>query len=212
MNHRSLCIILLGWVAIASGCDRGGSAPVPSPAPAKAPATGLTTGSTTAPTIAPAPPEPKLLDAVSVSVGDESYLLPPMVLRFRQSPADPTADLTETRSELLLSGHEKAEPTGNSLILNMTSAATTPDDLLSMPWSYQALDDQWTDTTQGLSLDDERFILRPYDVLVRFAPDRDRVTITITGSFLRFDTLANPQLPGKVVAVEAQFVAGLVVQ
>lgn len=176
------------------GDDPAAEAPAPDPTPAA-----------TQPALPPKPIEPPQLDSVSIAVADEVYLLPPMVLRFWPRPDESGADL-------LLSGHEKAEPTGHTLVLSMAVDAQDIGQLHQTAWTYLAPSDEWTDTTQGLTLSEGRFVLRPYDVTVRFTPVDGVVKINITGRFLRFDTRANPELPGKPMPVEAAFDAALVVE
>ena len=188
--RMSRLVLLAGLCA--PGCGEDAATPMPSdasPPPATAPTT--------------VPADPAALPSAAVTVADEPYLLPPMVLRFRA---------VGEGAGLLVSGHEKAEPTGNTLVLAMTTPAQDLVQLAAMPWTFQAATDEWTDTPQGVSLRDERYVLRPYNVTVRFEPGESTVKVTINGDFLRFDTNANPELAGRPTPVEAEFDAALVVQ
>ncbi len=148
--------------------------------------------------VTPVATPPLSLPAATLEIDGQSYLLPPMVLRFHA---------VEGGAELLLSGRADAEATGNTLVLSMSTTATTLDELATTPWTFAAGGDEWTETTQGLSLEEERYVLRPYEITVGFAPGGGAVKIDLRGTMLKFDTAAGADLPGKKVSIAGEFEA-----
>lgn len=149
--------------------------------------------------------KPPVVDAGAISIDEQTYLFPPAVL---------IAEPIDAGLRLQLTGSEAAEDqTGNTLLLNMQVAAETIAELPDNPWIFRTTEDTWTDTPQGLNIEEEGWVLRPFEVTVEIVPEDEHarvVTIRLSGRFVLFDPTTPPDAPGKRVEVSGQFPAGVV--
>lgn len=149
--------------------------------------------------------KPPTVDPGTVSIDEQTYLLPPAVL---------VAEPIDAGMRLQLTGSEAPEDqTGNTLLLNMQVPAETLADLPDNPWIFRTTEDTWTDTPQGLSIEEEGWVLRPFEVTVEIVPESEQsrvATIRLSGTFVLFDLSSPPDAPGRRVQVSGQFPAGIV--
>ncbi len=147
------------------------------------------------------------VEAGAISIDERTYLFPPAVL---------IAEPAEEGLLLQLTGSEDSEDqTGNTLLLDMQIPAESLAELREYPWVFRTSEDTWTDTPQGLTIEEEGWVLRPYAVTVEFMPDEQElsvITIRLSGVFLLFDLNAPPDAPGQRVEVSGQFPAGVMVR
>ena len=149
-----------------------------------------------------APTPPVSVSAGTIEVSGEPYLLPPMTLRTEPGVGGITVTLAGVEAEQ----HE----TGNTLFLDMAVDAADVAGLGQTSWRFTSPDEEWTDTPRGITLSDERFILRPADVTVNFAPGAGVVGITLQGRFLLWDMNADAAAKPQRVTVHGQFDASVV--
>ena len=192
-------MIWLGCLALVVGCEEG--LPVmPELSPEGDEAAEVETGLV-------GPTEPAAVEAGAISIDEQTYLLPPAVL---------VVEAIDAGLRVQLTGSEQADDqTGNTLLLDMQVAATTLPSLREHPWVFRTSEDAWTDTPQGLAIEEHGWVLRPYSVTVEFVPDEDDlavVTIRISGVFILFDLADPPDAPGRRVEVSGQFPAGVMVR
>ena len=153
------------------------------------------------------PAEPAEVDAGAISIDEQTYLLPPAVLVVESVDAGVRLQLTGSEAE--------DDQTGNTLLLDMQVAAGTLGELREHPWVFRTSEDAWTDTPQGLTIEEQGWVLRPFAVTVEFAPDEADstvITIRLDGVFVLFDLTAPPDAPGRRVEVSGQFPAGVMVR
>lgn len=160
---------------------------------------------TTAPATQPAlPTEPVETEAATVEVAGQPYLLPPMRLGVRE---------TDRGLVLQLYGSDAREhATGNTLYLEMEVEAVDWTKLGETPWHFESPDDLWTDTPRGITLSDERWVLRPADVTVNFTPIEHVATIELRGEFLMWDMTASIVARPQRVTVEGTFPAAMIAE
>ncbi|HEY8666904.1 MAG TPA: hypothetical protein VIL86_09575 [Tepidisphaeraceae bacterium] len=182
---RPLLPILLLSITIA-GCDRHKQAAVPTTAPA--------------PATAPASRPSEALGATYIAIDHQTIEFPPAQLKLEKGaqltallfsedppgPADPAAD-------------DKA---ANSFYLQMPLDITDAAQLSQTTYAYKAASREREDSPNGIFLDHSKKQLQPLMINVQFTPKADVLEITLTGSFLEFDT-QDPAIPSKEVLVKA---------
>lgn len=197
-------MIWLGCLALVAGCEEGSPA-LPELSPQGDEVGQVEMGQEGTGLVGPA--EPAVVDAGTISIEEQTYLLPPAVL---------VVEAIDAGLRLQLTGSEQAhDQTGNTLVLDMQVAATTLPSLREHPWVFRTSEDAWTDTPQGLAIEEHGWVLRPYSVTVEFVPDEDNLavmTIRISGVFILFDLTDPPDAPGRRVEVSGQFPAGVMVR
>lgn len=193
MRRRWSILVLTAALA---GCDKDPDyATFGEPAPAT---------TETEPTTQPVRREQVATEPATVLVNGEPYLLPPMRLG---------AQATDAGLNLQLYGSDdQRNATGNALYLVMQVGAQSPQQLQETPWRFESLDEAWVDTPVGLTLSEERWVLRPAAVELKFAPGDGVIEIDLRGTFLMWDIVASADAAPRRVHVEGTFAAALVAE
>jgi hypothetical protein len=97
---------------------------------------------------------------------------------------------------------------GNSFYLEMTPQLADDGTLNGAVWDYKAPSADRTDNVSGIYLQGSRQHLQPFDVHIVLGGSSSPVPISISGTFLQFDS-ENDQMPGKFVSVNAQLSASV---
>lgn len=187
---------ILGLTAALAGCGEE-----PDYAAIEAPTPVVTE---TEPVTQPVRRQPAQVGPATVQVNGEPYLLPPM--RLWVEPAD------EGLSLQLYGSDDQRDATGNTLYLVMQVGAPAPQQLRETPWRFESPDEAWVDTPVGLTLSEERWVLRPAVVELKFAPGDGVIEIDLRGTFLMWDIVASADAAPRRVHVEGTFAAALVAE
>jgi hypothetical protein len=186
---RSLPIVVM--VGLFVGCNRAQTA-----GPASQP-----TGSaqTSAARIQPANPttEPAERIPAVVVVDSKPLSFPPGILQLRARDGQLSAILMSDDPKAAIDDNYH----GNSFYLEMPLEVQDTKDLASYVYRYEAPTSDRTDSPNGIFLDGNRLQLQPAQMQVKFDGDDTSMGVTLSGTFLEFDTHDDTIAPKRVNVV-----------
>jgi len=137
-----------------------------------------------------------------ILIDQQPYEFPPARIIFKTKDDQVTAVLFSDDPPAAI----KENYPGNSFYLEMTPQLADDGTLAGATWDFKAPSSDRVDTVSGIYLRGRKQHLQPFDVHVVFGGAISPVPISISGSFLQFDS-NDEQIPGKFVTVHAELSA-----
>jgi hypothetical protein len=190
---RLLVVVAIVSMAITLGCRRQQAA-----APATQP---LAMQNSTTHATEPAT-QPQALSYIVID--QQAYEFPAAKILFKNKSYQAEAILFSDDPPSAI----KDNYSGNSFYIEMTPQLADDGTLAGAVWDFKAASADRTDSVSGIYLQGRKQHLQPFDVHVVFSSATSPVPISISGTFLQFDT-DNDQMPGKFVTVNAQLSAAV---